>query len=144
MDPIRHILHNVIQLSADSLLHFLLRKTGRQFAQSTLHLGSGVLEVLFGRHSGQPLADLLFDHALDVLSGQLVCLGLPDDFLQCAHIENPCRRSRSRGLRAHKISQLLAVALGVLTSLALDRIELILDPTHFAIFRVVVLLGSSP
>jgi hypothetical protein len=46
-------------------------------------------------------------------------------------------------LRTHEVGQLLAVALGILTSLALDRSQLLLEPTHFVVFRIVVLLGLS-
>jgi hypothetical protein len=44
-------------------------------------------------------------------------------------------------LRAHEISQLLAITFGILTSLALDGSELFLETTHFAVFCVVVLLS---
>jgi hypothetical protein len=104
-DSIRHILHNVIQLSVDSLLHLILRKAGWDSAQSSLHLRSGILDILLGRHPDQPLADLLFDHTLNVLSSQLASLSLPDDSLQCDHIERSRRRRRWRSsLRAYEVS----------------------------------------
>ena len=141
IDPIRHILHNIIQLSVDSLLHLMLREAGRGFAQSSLHLSPSVLDILLGRHPSQPLANLFFDDTFDVLSSQLVCLSLSDNLLQRAHIKSIYRGSWSRDLRAHETGQLLAIALGILTSLMLDRCQLFLQPTHFAIFCVVVLLG---
>lgn len=44
-------------------------------------------------------------------------------------------------MRANEICQLLAVALSILASLAFDGSQLLLEPTQFAVFRVVVLLG---
>lgn len=87
VDPTRHILHNIVQLSVDSLLHLLLRKTDRNFTQSALHLRPGILDILLGRHPGQSFTDLLFDYAFEVFSGQLVCLRLSYYLLQGAHIE---------------------------------------------------------
>jgi hypothetical protein len=141
IDPARHILHNTIQLPVNSLLHLLLRKFDRDFAQSTLHLRPGILNVYLTRHPSQPLTDLLSNNTPEFPRSQLMCLSLPEDFLQSAHIARPHRRSRRSTLRAHEIGQLLAVTLGVLTSLALDGSELFLEPAHFAVFCVVGLLG---
>lgn len=138
---IRHVLHHVVQLPVDGVLHLFLRETGRHLSQRILHLCACALDVRFGSHASKSFNNLLLDDPLDVLRRKLLCLRLSNHFLQRAHIKCRRRSGGRLGLRTCKLGVLLAITLGVSKPLALDGGKLLLEATNLAVLLSVVLVG---